>query len=49
MAVVKDTLDDALNQRLTGKSKVEILKDAYVLIGVSAIGVFDMRQRPQGI
>ena len=42
----KDTLDDPVNQKLTGKSKVEILKDAYVLIGVSAIGVYDMRQFP---
>jgi adenylate cyclase len=42
----KDTLDDPLNQRLTGQSKKEIFKEAYVLIGISAIGVFDMRQFP---
>ncbi|MFZ9596268.1 MAG: CHASE2 domain-containing protein [Bdellovibrionia bacterium] len=42
----QDTLEDHLNQKLTGQSKREILKDAYVIIGVSAIGVFDMRQFP---
>lgn len=29
-----------------GKSKKELLKDAYVLIGISALGVFDMRAFP---
>lgn len=42
----KDVLEDAGNQKLTGKSKAEIFKDAYVLIGISALGVFDMRQFP---
>jgi adenylate cyclase len=41
-----DTVEDPLNRRFTGMSKTEILKDAYVLIGISALGVFDMRQFP---
>ena len=42
----KDVLEDPMNPGLIGVSKKEILKDAYVLIGVSAVGVFDMRQFP---
>jgi len=42
----KDQIEDPLNRDLVGKSKSELLKDAYVLIGVSALGVFDMRQFP---
>lgn len=41
-----DIIEDPLNRRLTGMSKAQILKDAYVLIGISALGVFDMRQFP---
>ena len=41
-----DKIEDPGNQELLGKSKSEILKDAYVLIGLSAVGVFDMRQFP---
>ena len=44
----KDQLDDSVNQTLVGRSKAEIFKDAYVLIGVSAIGVNDMRHFPFG-
>ena len=42
----KDLIEDPVNQVLTGKSKSELLRDAYVIIGVSALGVFDMRQFP---
>jgi adenylate cyclase len=42
----KDIIEDPYYQRLTGKSKTELLKDAYVFIGLSAIGVFDMRHFP---
>jgi adenylate cyclase len=42
----KDLIDDVANRELAGVSKKEILKDAFVLIGVSAVGVFDMRQFP---
>ncbi len=42
----KDTIEDPLNQKLTGLSKAAVLKDAYVIIGLSAIGVYDMRQFP---
>ena len=41
-----DVIEDPIRQQLNGKSKKEILKDAYVLIGLSALGVFDMRQFP---
>ena len=46
----KDTIEDPMNPQFFGKSKVEVfeqvLKDAYVLIGISAVGVFDMREFP---
>jgi adenylate cyclase len=42
----QDTIQDPLNRTLAGQTKSSILKDAYVLIGLSAIGVFDMRQFP---
>lgn len=41
-----DRIQDPANPDLMGKSKREVLKDAYVLIGLSAVGVFDMRQFP---
>jgi len=41
-----DTLEDPVNRKLAGMSKRELLKDAYVLIGVSAIGAFDLRNFP---
>jgi adenylate cyclase len=39
-------IQDERNVALHGKDKREVLKDAYVLIGSSALGVFDMRQFP---
>ncbi len=42
----KDIIEDPTNLLLFGKSKNKILKDAYVLIGLSALGVFDMRKFP---
>ncbi|OFZ81553.1 MAG: hypothetical protein A2583_04865 [Bdellovibrionales bacterium RIFOXYD1_FULL_53_11] len=48
MEVMKD--DDQItiekNRQLASASKLELLKDAFVLIGVSAIGVHDMRAFP---
>ncbi len=41
-----DTIEDPYYQRLTGQKKSDLLKDAYVLVGLSAIGVFDMRHFP---
>ena len=41
-----DKIQDATNRKLAGLSKREILKDAYVLIGITALGVFDMRAFP---
>jgi adenylate cyclase len=41
-----DVIKDELNRKLAGLSKAELLKDAYVLIGVTALGVFDMRSFP---
>jgi adenylate cyclase len=42
----KEVLGETGDRRTSGKTKAEILKDAYVLIGVTALGVFDMRQFP---
>jgi adenylate cyclase len=42
----QDVIQDPMNPSLLGHSKSELLKDAFVLIGLSAIGVFDMRQFP---
>src|SRR4051794_18493155 len=36
-----DKIEDISNLELFGKSKKEVFKDAFVLIGVSAVGVFD--------
>ncbi|MGZ3699068.1 MAG: CHASE2 domain-containing protein, partial [Bdellovibrionota bacterium] len=41
-----DTIQNAAERHLASASKKELLKDAYVLIGLSAIGVFDMRAWP---
>jgi len=41
-----DTIPDAAKRNLASSSKKELLKDAIVMIGVSAIGVFDMRAWP---
>lgn len=41
-----DEIQDQVSRKLAGASKQEILKDAYVLIGLSAIGVYDMRAFP---
>ncbi len=41
-----ERIEDISNPQQFGKLKKEILKDAYVLIGLSAIGVYDMRQFP---
>jgi adenylate cyclase len=41
-----DKIQDVVNRKLAGLSKSEILKDAYVLIGVTAVGVYDMRAFP---
>ena len=42
----ESTIKDELNNKLVGKSKQEVFGDAYVLIGLSALGVFDMRAFP---
>lgn len=42
----EDTIKDEVNRKLAGASKKELLKDAYVLLGVTAVGVFDMRAFP---
>lgn len=42
----KETLDDTLNRKLAGVRKSDVLKDAYVLIGLSALGANDMRAFP---
>jgi adenylate cyclase len=41
-----DKIQDRMNRKLAGASKTSLLKDAYALIGVSALGVFDMRSFP---
>ena len=41
-----EKLVDEQNRKLAGLSAKDILKDAYVLIGVSALGAFDMRAFP---
>lgn len=42
----EDKISDGPGRRLAGMPKTEVLKDAYVLVGLSAIGVFDMRAFP---
>jgi len=42
----KEVLGDTGDRRTAGQKKSDILKDAYVLVGVTALGVFDMRQFP---
>ncbi len=42
----KGIIEDPLNPLLFGQSVNQILQDAYVIIGVTAIGEFDMRQFP---
>lgn len=37
---------DSPDKSVAGKLKTDVLKDAYLLVGVSALGVFDMRQMP---
>jgi adenylate cyclase len=41
-----EKLEDRMNRKLAGVSKTSVLKDAYVLIGITALGVFDMRSFP---
>jgi adenylate cyclase len=42
----EDTLKDELNRKLAGASKKEILKDAYVFIGLTAVGSHDILAFP---
>ncbi len=42
----KETLQNTGDSRTNGLKKSDILKDAYVFVGLSALGVFDMRQFP---
>jgi adenylate cyclase len=37
---------DEVNRRVANVAKTDVLKDAYAIIGVSALGVFDMRAFP---
>jgi adenylate cyclase len=41
-----DRLQDDGGRKLAGLSKLDIFKDAYVLLGVSAVGVYDLRSFP---
>lgn len=41
-----DAIQDEVSRKLAGASKKELLQDALVLVGLSAIGVFDMRAFP---
>jgi adenylate cyclase len=41
-----EVLTDPVNRKLAGISKESVFKDAYVLVGLSAIGVYDMRSFP---
>ena len=38
--------DEVMNRKIAGQKKSELLKDAYVLIGLTAIGIYDMRAFP---
>lgn len=38
--------DEMLNRKIAGMKKSDLLKDAYVLIGVTALGEYDMRAFP---
>lgn len=38
--------DEVMNRKIAGLKKSELLKDAYVLIGLTAIGIYDMRAFP---
>lgn len=42
----KENFSENLNAHIAGKTKSDVFKDAYVLIGLTALGVFDMRQFP---
>ena len=42
----EDQIQIEANRAIASVSKKELLKDAYVLIGISALGVFDMRAFP---
>ncbi len=42
----EDQINIEKDRKIASASKMELLKDAYVLIGISAIGVFDMRAFP---
>ncbi|MGK5083672.1 adenylate/guanylate cyclase domain-containing protein [Bdellovibrionota bacterium FG-1] len=41
-----EQLEDQANRKLAGISKKDVLKDAYVLVGVTALGTNDMRAFP---
>lgn len=41
-----DVIQDEVERKLAGVSKTELFKDALVLVGISAIGVYDMRAFP---
>src|SRR5581483_6904112 len=41
-----DKIEDQMNRKLAGLSKKDVLKDAYVLIGLTALAVNDMRNFP---
>ena len=41
-----DQIDAAVDRKVASVSKSELLKDAYVLIGITALGVYDMRAFP---
>ncbi|MEK6579200.1 MAG: adenylate/guanylate cyclase domain-containing protein [Bdellovibrionota bacterium] len=41
-----DKFENTIYPQLNGRSKKEIFKDAYVLIGPTAIGIYDMRAFP---
>src|SRR5262249_17384586 len=41
-----DKIEDTMNRKIAGQSKAELLKDAYVFIGLTALAVNDMRNFP---
>jgi adenylate cyclase len=42
----KPVLEDDINRKLAGVSKAEILRDAYVLVGATALGTHDTKPTP---
>src|SRR6185295_7843077 len=42
----KETLDDESYRKLAGADKGELLRDAFVLVGVTALGLHDVRPTP---